>query len=71
LPEDCRIALEAFLACDTQWRRVVAGSRLISTGLDYAGVRAALAMMGVRATPQLFADLRAMEDEALQAMAGQ
>jgi len=35
------------------------------TGLDYAGLRAAAALMGTDMTPALFADLRAMEAAAL------
>ena len=60
--------MEAFVACDTQWRRLIAGSRLVAIGMDYAGVRAALSMMRVRVTPELFANFRLMENEALAAM---
>lgn len=37
-------------------------------GLDYAAVRATLAMMRVRDVPQVFADLRAMEAAVLSAL---
>lgn len=69
LPADCRQAVAAFLAVDTQWNKLLAGDRLVATGLDYAGVAAALGLMGLSATPGLFADLQVMEREALAAMA--
>lgn len=53
-----------FLRLRTQWRTSMAGP----TGLDYAGVRAALAMMRVRVSPVLFEDLQTMEAAALAAM---
>lgn len=69
LPPDCRNAVEAFLAVDSQWNKLVAGNRLIATGLDYAGAAAALRFLRIRVTPALFADLQVMEGEALLAMA--
>jgi hypothetical protein len=69
LPEDCRAAVETFLAVDTQWRCVFAGSRMIFIGLDYAGVRSALGLRRTRLTPAGFADLQLMERAALRAMA--
>ncbi len=69
LPADCRLAVAAFFAVDTQWNKLVAGERLIATGLNYAGVRAALDELGFSRSPALFADLRLMEGEALLAMA--
>jgi hypothetical protein len=69
LPADCRLAVRAFLAVATQWNKLVAGDRLIATGLDYAGVRVALRSLRIPLSPALFDDLQAMEDEALLAMA--
>lgn len=56
--------MQLFLRLRTQWRVGMRGP----IGLDYAGVRAALAMMRVRATPSLFEDLQTMEAAALSAM---
>ncbi len=70
LPLDCQQAVEVFLAVDTQWRCVLAGSRLVRLGLDYAGVRAGLSMMCVRPSAELFVDLKLMEDEALVVLSG-
>ncbi len=56
-----------FLACATQWRRrAMTGQRM---GLDYAAVPATAGMLDMRMTPALFADLRHMEDAALDALA--
>lgn len=68
-PPDCRSAIAAFLAVDTQWNKLVAGDRLLATGLNYAGVRAALRYLRMPLSPALFADLQLMEGEALLAMA--
>lgn len=56
--------MSVFLRLRTQWRTGMAGP----TGLDYAGVRAALVMMRVRVSPGLFEDLQTMEAAALAAM---
>lgn len=69
LPEDCRGAIEVFLAVDTQWRCVFAGSRMVFIGLDYAGVRSALGLSRTRLPASGFADLQLMERAALRAMA--
>ena len=69
LPADCRPAVQAFFACATQWNRLVAGDRLLATGLNYAGVREALRFLRIRVTPELFRDLQLMEGAALEAMA--
>ena len=69
LPTDCRVAVAAFLTVDTQWNKLVAGDRLIATGLNYPGVRVALRARRMPLTPELFADLQVMEGEALLAMA--
>lgn len=52
-----------FLRLQTQWRVGPTGSPI---GLDYAGVRAAMAMMRRPMTPELFQDLQLMEGEALR-----
>lgn len=58
-------AFEAFAALLTQWRVGMSGA----TGLDYAAIPATLDMLGVSADRRaLFADLRAMEAAALDAM---
>lgn len=61
----------AFVAVATQWRVVwlggLEGGTLMRTGLDYAGVRAALDMLGLKATPDLFGGLQVMEKAALEA----
>lgn len=68
LPADCRPAVQAFLACATQWNRLLAGDRLLATGLNYAGMREALRFLRIRVTPELFRDLQLMEGAALEAM---
>lgn len=50
----------------TQWRTSAAGY----TGMDYAGVAAFLRLARVKSTPQLFADIQAMETATLQALRG-
>jgi len=44
------------------------GGRLAWLGLDYAGVRAALDLAGIEATPALFHDLRILEAAASEAL---
>ena len=56
--------LMLFMRMRTQWRMGPAGP----VGLDYAGVRAALALMRERCAPERFDDLQAMEAAALEAM---
>ncbi len=58
-------AVRSFLAVASQWR--VSGFGRV-TGLDYAGVRAGLAMAGIASSPELFAALRVMEAEAIKAL---
>lgn len=69
LPIDCRSAVAAFLAVDTQWNKLVVGDRLLATGLNYPGVRVALRELRMPRSPALFADLQVMESAALAAMA--
>lgn len=70
LPESCRRVVDMFLAVDTQWRCVVAGTRIVFIGLDYAGADRALARLDLEPSPLEFAELQLMEREALAAMAG-
>lgn len=69
LPADCRAAVRAFFAVDTQWNNLVVGDRLLATGLNYVGVRAALRFLRMPVSAALFADLQLMESAALAAMA--
>lgn len=55
-----------FMRLQTQWRTSAAGY----TGMDYAGVAAFLRLARVKSTPQLFADIQAMETATLQALRG-
>jgi hypothetical protein len=58
-------AVEAFIAVQTQWATGMGGA----TGLDYARVRAGLAMAGIDVTPELFGQLRLLESGALEGLA--
>jgi hypothetical protein len=59
-------AVAAFLAVATQWRVVgLADGSLRTTGLDYAGARAALDALNVEVTPGLWSDVQVIEDGAL------
>jgi len=65
--------VRAFLAVTTQFRVVSVGggfapSRLVTMGLDYAGVRAGLDAEGFAITPELWRDLREMEGAAVAAL---
>lgn len=64
-------AVEAFLAVATQWRVVAGMAGLIVTGLDYVGVRFGLRALGIRVTPELWADLQVMEIAARDALMGE
>jgi hypothetical protein len=55
---------DLFVKLQTQWRSGPSGF----TGMDYAGVRAALAMMRRRMTPELFGLLQVMETAGLKAL---
>jgi hypothetical protein len=55
-----------FLALGTQWKYVAGGlGPPIRIGLDYAAVEPTARGMGINVTPRIFADLRVMEEEAL------
>lgn len=66
-------AVTAFYAVTSQWRVVsmsggFAPGRLVTIGLDYAGVRAGLDAEQIAVTPDLWRDLRIMEDAACAAL---
>ncbi len=60
---DLMPSINVFSALQTQWRAGMGGA----TGLDYGVIPAVLRLMGLPRTdwPQIFADLRTLEDEAL------
>jgi Phage related hypothetical protein (DUF1799) len=59
-------AVAAFIAVATQWRVVGrADGAMRTTGLDYAGVRAALDALDVTVTPGLWSDVQMIEAGAL------
>ncbi len=63
----------AFLAAASQWRAVSIGgglapARLYWIGLDYAGARAGIELSGITITPELWAGVQIMEDEARNAL---
>ena len=64
LPENWD-ALRAFIACQTQWRRVAVGGRLMATGLDYGGCRAAIEGIGLD-FGALLPQVQIMEAEAMR-----
>ena len=55
-----------YLSCETQWR--YAGMSNVPTGLDYAGVRAGMALQAIPAAdrPGLFEDLQVLERAYLE-----
>lgn len=62
-------AVEAFLACQTQWRWVPRyGARDRATGLDYAGCDVALKMAGIKATQELWEQFQVIELAAKAAL---
>ena len=70
LPAELEETVEAFLLATSQWRWIADGwNAPRRTGLDYGGLRAALALARRRITPETFDDLRYMEAEALRAFA--
>jgi hypothetical protein len=68
-PEN-RQAVEAFLACQTQWRVLAGFKQVLFIGLDYAGARAALDALAIAITPDLWRDLQIMEAAAAHALNG-
>jgi|GEM_PF-996728 len=81
LPVELEPAVSAFLLAATQWRWATAGRSIVvqgfpivemesrRVGLDYGGLRAALAFAGRRLTPEDFASVRVMEAHALKLLA--
>ncbi|MBW4984737.1 DUF1799 domain-containing protein [Mameliella sp. CS4] len=62
-------ALEAFAVVSTQWRiepRFGAPTRWV--GLDHAAVKAGLSLAGIEVTPDLWADIRQIEQGAKEAL---
>lgn len=57
-------SLNAFTACQTQWRVVAGMSRAFWLGLDYSAVDVVLRRRNL--PDQVFEDLRVMEAEALR-----
>lgn len=61
-------AWEAWCAVSGQWRCVplsgMAGARVVWVGLDYAAAKAGLDLAGIAVTPELWADVRAIEEGA-------
>lgn len=65
--QECRPAIEVFVACATQWRR--AGMDGVMVGIDYGAVEIAARWMEIAITPQIFWDLRVLEDETMAVIA--
>ena len=67
-------ALQAYLAVAGQWRTVFvavsppAVGRIVALGLDYAAARAGLALAGIEVSPEAWAQVRAIEAGAMEAM---
>lgn len=59
-------ALDAWIACETQWRIAATMSGLIWLGLDYAGADVVLRRLGFDEPDKVFADLQVMEGAALK-----
>lgn len=59
-------SVNVFIAAATQWRVGMKGA----TGLDYTALEATLRLTGLprKDWPQVFDDIRIMEDEALKTM---
>lgn len=59
-------AMRAFLAVCSQWRMVaLASGAVLYAGLDYSGAQAGLALAGIEASPELWAEVRVIEAGAL------
>jgi hypothetical protein len=63
---DNLLSVNSFIALSTQWRCGYSGP----TGLDYAAIPGVLQMLGIarKDWPEVFQDLRTMEDAALLKM---
>lgn len=62
--------MDAFLAVSSQWRWVAGLSGMVATGLDYAGVSAGLSQAGIALSPEEWAEFRAIERAAREALNG-
>jgi hypothetical protein len=66
-------SVQVFLACRTQWRRIIAPmtGHMITEGLDYQGVRDVLWAHGHHGDKarDIFADVQIMEYAAIEALA--
>ena len=70
LLHELKPAVDAFAAAATQWRWLADGwNPPRRMGMDYGGLRVAMAMSGIAETPELFGQVRVMEAAALQALA--
>ena len=63
---DVVASVNVFIACATQWRVGMGGA----VGLDYAAPESTLRLLALPRSgwPQVFDDIRIMEDEALKTM---
>lgn len=68
----CHVAaLDAFVACDTQWRMRSNGmAPALVMGLDYAGVAVALEGFDLKLQPQQWKDFRVLEAAATHLLNG-
>lgn len=63
--------LDLFLVCSGQWRVVVRFTGgVVYRGLDYAGLKAAMDMLGITEQREVFRQIRAMERAALAELNG-
>lgn len=60
----------AFLAVSTQWRMAAGMTGAVYLGLDYTAVKAGLDLAGIEVTPEVWRDLRDIEDGARAALNG-
>jgi hypothetical protein len=64
-------ALEAFLAVRSQWRMVARfGAPPLFVGLDYTAAESGLRMAGIAVTPELWTEVRLIEEGAIEALNG-
>jgi hypothetical protein len=65
-------AWTAWCAVSGQWRTAGLGTmeqaRVVWIGLDYAAARVGLELAGIEVTPEVWADLRAIEEGAIEGM---
>lgn len=63
-------AWSAWCAVSMQWRTEVlsglAGARLIWLGLDYVAAKAGIELSGVEVTPEIWAEVRVIEEGAVE-----